>query len=76
MKTVSSLVLAALALSAPLAAQQPQKSQEDFIKLRDEKLAKEVFQKAPWGFDYDAARKQAKAEGKLILAYFTRSYAG
>lgn len=73
MKTVTSLLVAALALSASLAAQQ--KSQEEFIKLRDEKLAKEVFKKAPWGFDYDAARKQAKAEGKLILAYFTRSYA-
>ena len=74
MKTATSLLVAALAFSASLAAQQ--KSQEEFIQLRDEKLAKEVFKKAPWGFDYDAARKQAKAEGKLILAYFTRSYAG
>ncbi len=75
MKTVSALVLAALALSAPLAAQRQQPSQEDLVKLREEKLAKEVFKLAPWSFDYDAARKQAKAEGKLIFAYFTRSYA-
>lgn len=52
------------------------KSQEALIKLREEKLAKEVFKKAPWMFDYDKARETAKNEGKLIFTYFTRSYAG
>ncbi len=52
------------------------KSQEALIKLREEKLAKEVFKKAPWMFDYDKARETAKKEGKLIFTYFTRSYAG
>ena len=57
-------------------AQQPQqKTQDDYIALRDEKLAKEVFQKAPWVKDYDEARAQAKSSGKPIFAYFTRSYA-
>lgn len=55
--------------------QQQQPSQADLIKKRDEKLALEVFKKAPWTFDYDAAREQAKKEGKLIFAYFSRSYA-
>lgn len=73
-----------LALSASLLAQQPaaprpaapaQKSQEEFIKLRDEKLAKPVFKLAKWNTDYDAVRAEAKASKKLILAYFTRSYA-
>ncbi|MEY4674349.1 MAG: hypothetical protein RL148_2133 [Planctomycetota bacterium] len=52
------------------------KSQEALIKLREEKLAKEVFKKAPWMFDFDKARETAKKEGKLIFTYFTRSYAG
>ena len=52
------------------------KSQEALIKLREEKLAKEVFKKAPWMFDFDKARETAKNEGKLIFTYFTRSYAG
>lgn len=52
------------------------KSQEALIKQREEKLAKEVFKKAPWMFDYDKARETAKKEGKLIFTYFTRSYAG
>jgi hypothetical protein len=53
-----------------------QKSQEEFAKLRDEKMALEVFQKANWIFDYEAARAEAKKSGKPIFAYFTRSYAG
>jgi hypothetical protein len=34
-----------------------------------------VFMKAPWQTDFDAAREQGKQEGKLLFAYFTRSYA-
>lgn len=59
--------------AAPAARQQ--KSQEELIKLRDEKFALEVFQKAPWTFDYDAARAEAKKTGKPIFGYFSRSYA-
>lgn len=50
--------------------------QEELKKKRDEKIAAEVFQKAPWIFDYDQARAAAKQSGKPIFAYFTRSYAG
>ncbi|MBK8096870.1 MAG: hypothetical protein IPK26_07175 [Planctomycetes bacterium] len=59
--------------AAPAARQQ--KSQEELIKLRDEKFALEVFKKAPWTFDYDAARAEAKQTGKPIFGYFSRSYA-
>ena len=52
-----------------------QKSQEELAKMRDEKLAHEVFQKANWIFDFDEARAEAKKSNKLIFAYFTRSYA-
>jgi hypothetical protein len=56
------------------APQGQKKSQEDLIKLRDEKFALEVFKKAPWTFDYDAARQEAKKSGKPIFTYFSRSY--
>lgn len=68
--------LGALLLASLLPAQnRPQPSQEDLVKLRTEKLAKPVFTKATWVTDYDAARAQAKQEGKLLFTYFTRSYA-
>ena len=63
-----------LALFAALLPAQ-NNTQEQFIELRKEKLAKAVFQKADWMLDYDAARAKAKAEHKPIFAYFTRSYA-
>lgn len=62
---------AARIASAP---QGQKKSQEDLIKLRDEKFALDVFKKAPWTFDYDAARAEAKKSGKPIFTYFSRSY--
>ena len=52
-----------------------EKTQDELIKLRDEKLALPVFKKADWSFDYDAVRARAKQEGKLIFTYFSRSYA-
>lgn len=58
------------------AGPQQQQDQEALKKLRADKLAKEVFKNAAWTTDYDAARRQAAADGKLILVYFTRSYAG
>jgi hypothetical protein len=73
--------LAAVAcVVAPATAQvptaRPQPTQEQLVALRAAKLAKPVFQKADWLFDYDAARQRAKDEDKLIFVYFTRSYSG
>jgi hypothetical protein len=65
-----------VALLAALLPAQQGKSQDDLKKMREQKLAKEVFQKAPWVTDYDKAREQAKKENKLLFTYFTRSYAG
>src|SRR5262245_51408849 len=70
--TIVSALLGGLLASA-LPAQE--KSQDELKAQRTEKLAKEVFKQAPWTFDYDAARAEAKKTGKPILAYFTRSYA-
>lgn len=66
------LVLASLLLAV---APAQQKSQEELKQLRTTKLAKPVFQKAPWLTDYDAARAEAKKTGKPLFTYFTRSYA-
>ena len=38
-------------------------------------LAKPVFQAAAWHLDYGKAQAEAAREDKLILVYFTRSYA-
>jgi hypothetical protein len=74
MHTQTLVLLAGLTLVAASPAQQ-QPPQEKLIELRDEKLAKPVFQLAKWNTDYDAVREEAKKSGKLIFAYFTRSYA-
>ena len=63
------------ALKIVPAGPMPAQSQDDLKKKRAEKLAKPVFKNAAWTTDYDAARKRAKEEGKLVLTYFTRSYA-
>ncbi len=68
------LIVPIAALLASLLPAQD-KSQEELTKLRAEKLAKPVFEKAPWLTDYDKAREQAKKENKLLFTYFTRSYA-
>ncbi|HEX5052190.1 MAG TPA: hypothetical protein VFZ65_10490 [Planctomycetota bacterium] len=69
------LPVAALLASLLPAQQRPTPSQQDLQKMRAEKLAKPVFEKANWIADYDKARETAKKQGKLIFAYFTRSYA-
>lgn len=75
-------LLALVTFTAPLLAQASPatrpaspKGQADFVKLREEKLAKPVFKLAKWNTDYDAVRAEAKKTGKPIFAYFTRSYA-
>src|SRR5262249_33868535 len=67
----ATFALTALALAnLPATAQSPQELRQKL----DAKLAKAEFKQAPWLTDYEAARAKAKAEGKLVLAYFTRSY--
>ena len=40
----------------------------------EKKMAKEFLKNAAWVTDYDKAKEQAAKDGKLIFAYFTRSY--
>lgn len=66
-------IVGSLAFTAAVPAQPP--SQEKLIEERDKKLAKPVFQKANWLFDYDEAREEARKQDKLLFTYFSRSYA-
>ncbi len=62
------IALALVALAPALLAQSLQE------KL-DAKLQEPFVKNSAWVLDYDDALAQAKASGKLILGYFTRSYA-
>ena len=48
---------------------------ETLEQKRAAKLAEPWLKKAAWFTDYDKALSEAKASGKPIFAYFTRSYA-
>ena len=61
-------ILACLALGSLVWAQ-------SYEERYEQKLKATFIAKQPWVLDYDAARKKAKDSGKVILAYFTRSYA-
>ncbi|MGH7152015.1 MAG: hypothetical protein ACREIU_15025 [Planctomycetota bacterium] len=68
----SSLLLAAL-LAPGLPAQE---TDEAALRAgRDKKLASDFLKKADWVLDFDRARAEAKKRGKVLFAYFTRSYA-
>lgn len=73
--TTNPAVLAAVMTlgSAAMAAQDAQE-QEALIRKRDQKLQSAFLKKAAWRTDYDKAREEARKSGKLIFAYFTRSY--
>jgi hypothetical protein len=60
---------AAIWLAAACLAQDP------LVEKRDQKLKEPFLTKAPWITDYDKAREESVKSGKLIFAYFTRSYA-
>jgi len=60
------------AFSSPAAAQRSQAELKDNLQ---KKLAKAWVKKVNWITDYDKALAEAKKSGKLIFAYFTRSYA-
>lgn len=63
---------AGLGLAPAVAAQD---EQAELIAKREKKLEGEWLKNAAWITDYDEARAEAKATGKPVFAYFTRSYA-
>lgn len=74
MVSIQTLTLAtavALGTASSLSCQ----DQEQLIRSREQKLAARFLEKADWITDYDQARAEAAKTGKLIFAYFGRSYA-
>jgi hypothetical protein len=68
---ITGIALVAMICSAGFA-------QDDIAQLvakRDTKLASPFLKSAQWTTSYDEALAASKASGKLILGYFTRSYA-
>jgi hypothetical protein len=49
-------------------------AQETFEQKLEHKLKEPFLSNANWVLDYAEAMKKAKAENKVIFAYFTRSY--
>ena len=47
----------------------------ELAERRDAKLAEAWVSQADWETDFATARERAKKEGKMIFAYFSRSYA-
>ena len=62
-----------LAVLAAVASMQPAQG-PSLEEKRDLKLRSPFLGKAAWITDYDQAREQSAKSGKLIFAYFTRSY--
>ncbi len=50
-------------------------AQESMESRLEKKLKSPFLSKAAWITDYDKAREESRKTGKLIFAYFTRSYA-
>jgi hypothetical protein len=48
---------------------------EDLRQKLEAKLSEEWVALQEWTTDYDLARRRSAESGKLIFAYFTRSYA-
>ena len=64
-------LMALLALLAPACME----SSDQLRSSYEAKLSEDWFVNGGWSADYDAVRARAKAEGKPILAYFSRTYA-
>jgi hypothetical protein len=68
-RAVLSAALVALC-ATPAAAQ----NVDDLRNKYEEKIAEDWFTSTGWSDDYDLVRERAVESGKVIFAYFTRSY--
>ena len=66
--------LALLGLPLALLAQSVGAQQDELQKKYQKKITEAWFTKGGWVDDYAAVKARAKKEGKVIFAYFTRSY--
>ena len=67
-------LLPALLVLATLAPSVRAEGEDPLVQKRDAKLSEAWIKKAAWFTDYGKAKAEAKATGKPIFAYFTRSY--
>ena len=68
--------LAFIGLVGALAPSSLGQGDQELLKEKlEKKLAEPFLKNGKWYTDYDVAREEAKKNGKLIFAYFTRSYA-
>lgn len=75
MKTNLRSGLLALGLLASAPAVAAQDEQQELREKYEHKLEKEFVSKIEWIQSFDQARASAKKQGKLVLGYFSRSYA-
>lgn len=62
--------VAGVLFAAPMTAQE-----KDYQALYEAKISESWVTHGNWVLDFEEAKARAKAENKLIFAYFTRSYA-
>ncbi|MCA8954602.1 MAG: hypothetical protein KDC87_00930 [Planctomycetes bacterium] len=67
-------VIGAVAVPA-LAQRETSAEQRELRARRDKKLAEPFLKNAEWVTDLARAKARAKLQGRVIFAYFTRSYA-
>lgn len=72
MRLAGSAAIALAFLAGSVARAQDQEAMQ---KNLEKKLEAPFLKNASWTTDYDKAKEEAKKSGKLIFAYFTRSYA-
>lgn len=68
MPTLPAALLPLLLVAPGLLAQTPKPTQDELLEA---KLASPFLKNAPWGTDYEKALDAAKAQHRLVLAYFT-----
>jgi hypothetical protein len=73
-RLAASLLVLVLGVATSTALSQ-QEDLQQLVAKRDKKLAASFLRCSGWTTNYDDARLAAKSSGKLILGYFTRSYA-
>jgi hypothetical protein len=71
----STLLTPLLALGVLAGGAAAQVDQAELQARYEKKLQKEFISHGGWMTDYDEARERAQKEGKMIFAYFSRSYA-
>jgi hypothetical protein len=76
MKSILGVLAGLLLLVSTTSAQtQDEAAKEKFQKNYEAKLKKDFISKVSWEKSFEAAKSKANAENKLMLGYFTRSYA-